>query len=241
VPFWARQHSTDWWPAAQELKKALAALSDDWIVFVDTDHLSAAPLTKLALGAVGCSIVPLSLDKADFNRLFEDPTGNALFMSVMIPAAQQKMPMAPVRKFIFTKVMSVTNKEVTTERGTPLPFTPAKAAMAQMDSMAESLRQAAHSPPPLRTCLDGYSEDGATILQQFCSKYFTAFKTVTDLSANTSKDFGAPLCCMNASDKTLGEDAQRPDKKTLNDLKVEVNTVVCKLLGEACHNVSNAE
>jgi hypothetical protein len=79
VPLWERRVATDWWPAAQQLKAALAALPGEWVAFFDTDHLAASPLTKLALGATKGTVVPLSLDQGDFARMFEDPTGNALF------------------------------------------------------------------------------------------------------------------------------------------------------------------
>ena len=76
---WVRKNSTDWWPAAQQLKAALANLPGEWVAFFDTDHLAASPLTKLALGATMGTVVPLSLDQGDFARMFEDTTGNSLF------------------------------------------------------------------------------------------------------------------------------------------------------------------
>ena len=64
---------------------------------------------------------------------------------------------------------------------------------------------------------------------------------MTDLSANASKNFGAPLCTMRSNDQSLGSTDQRPDKNTLNSLKVEVNSVVCSLLGATFEDKSNVE
>ena len=65
---WARQHSTEWWLAAQQLKQAFARLSGDWTVFADTDHLAASPLSKLAFGALERIVVPLSLRTRETSR-----------------------------------------------------------------------------------------------------------------------------------------------------------------------------
>jgi len=111
TPVWARS-GDDWKPSAKALKAAFDALDGEWIVFVDTDHLAACPLTKLILGAVEDVVIPLSLDKSDFQRLYNDVTGNALFTDVMIPMAKDGSLRAKVRQFVFTKLVAQKNEEV---------------------------------------------------------------------------------------------------------------------------------
>ena len=84
-PLWTRG-GDDWWPAARKLRAAVDALPDAFdAVFADTDHLAACVLTKLALAACHSVVVPLSFDDGDFNRLFQDVTGNTLMTDVMPP------------------------------------------------------------------------------------------------------------------------------------------------------------
>jgi hypothetical protein len=233
VPMWARQHSTEWWLAAQQLKQAFARLSGDWTVFADTDHLAASPLSKLAFGALERIVVPLSLDQGDFSRLFHDPTGNSLFTDVLMPMAQNEKSSARVSKFIFTKVFPKANTEITTDAGIKSPFTPQVLAQQEMANIADSLRIVAKDNTLMRSCLYDFNassedDDGAR-LRTFCGKYCTAFKLVADGPANVSKTAGAPLCTMDSNDATLG--VKRPDKKTLDALKAELSFTVLSIFG----------
>ena len=78
---------------------------------VDTDHLAACVLTKMALATCDSVVVPLSFDDGDFNRLFQDVTGNSLFTDVMIPMRAKSQLRARVAKCVFTKVSSNKNEE----------------------------------------------------------------------------------------------------------------------------------
>uniref|UniRef100_A0A7S0WTS4 AAA domain-containing protein n=1 Tax=Pyramimonas obovata TaxID=1411642 RepID=A0A7S0WTS4_9CHLO len=208
IPFWARQHSTEWVPAAQQLNRAIANLPGEWVVFADTDHLASSPLTKLALGAMDRTVVPLSLDQGDFSRLFHDVTGNALFKDVMMPMAEDGLLSAKLSMLIFTKMTSRTNQEVVTEAGIRSPFTPARAAQAQMGTVAASFQKATESSIPLQQTIRGYAETEPEARPSwFAGKYFTAFKTVSDVSLDISKHYGAPICTMDCDDGTLGIDA----------------------------------
>eukprot|EP00242_Pyramimonas_sp_CCMP2087_P004464 CAMPEP_0198203940 /NCGR_PEP_ID=MMETSP1445-20131203/7278_1 /TAXON_ID=36898 /ORGANISM="Pyramimonas sp., Strain CCMP2087" /LENGTH=419 /DNA_ID=CAMNT_0043875547 /DNA_START=207 /DNA_END=1466 /DNA_ORIENTATION=- len=230
VPMWARQHSTEWWPAAQQLKQAFARLNGEWNVFADTDHLAASPLTKLAFGAMERIVVPLSLDQGDFSRLFHDPTGNALFTDVLMPMAQNpEISSARVSKFIFTKVLPKANTEITTHAGIKSPFTPPVLAQQEMANLADSLRNVSKDNTLMQSTLYDFTansevDDGAR-LQMFCRKYCTAFKLVADGPANVSKTSGVPLCTMESNEAKLGKD-------TLDALKAEVNFAVLQILGE---------
>jgi len=225
APMWTRR-GKEWEPAARRLRAALATLAGEWTVFVDTDHLAGSPLTKLALGAVSNTLVPLSLDEGDFSRMFHDATGNALFSDVMMPMAADGSLSAPVSKFIFTKITSQKNEPVTSPSGIKTPFSPAKIASAQMDTIAESVYSAAHKHPDLQPCLKGGAADGR--LSEFAATHFTAFKTVADVAANTSKLHGAPIATMRSDDAELG----KPDKKVLDAVRAELNELAKAVLGE---------
>jgi hypothetical protein len=237
VPMWARQHSTEWWPAAQQLKLAFERLSGDWTVFADTDHLAASPLTKLAFGALERIVVPLSLDQGDFSRMFNDPTGNALFKDVLMPMSQNKMLSARVSKFIFTKLTSQENTVTETQAGIISPFKPSALAEKKMAELADSLRNAAKDFEAMQATLydfnvtlaDGTNSEDGAISRKFCNKYCTAFKTVADGPANVSKTYGAPLCTMG-SKSGLGDLV--PDTKTLNALKADIKFAVLSIFGQ---------
>jgi cellulose biosynthesis protein BcsQ len=223
APMWARR-GNEWVPVAQRLRQALSALSSEWVVFIDTDHLAASPLTKVALGAADQTLIPLSLDEGDFSRMFEDATGNALFTDVMSPMAADRLLSAPVSKFIFTKVVSQKNEPVMSPGGTPLPFSPAKAAQEQMDNICGRIFDAARDFPDFRQCLkDGAPQERVS---EFAGEFFTAIKTVADVAANTSKLHGAPIATMRSDDAALG----KPDKKVIDAVRAELRDLVGTLL-----------
>lgn len=219
-PWWTSQ-GQEWEPAAERLRRALVSLPGEWIVFVDTDHLAASPLTKLALATVENTIVPLSLDEGDFSRLFRDPSRNALLYDVMVPMAEQGKLTAPITKFFFTKLMSNANTPCVTKMGIPSPMKPAVAVQDQMDTIAHALLEALRAAPELQPTVKGFDPD--CLSNEFAKRYFTTFKTVSDLASNTSKQFGAPLCTMEHDDSTLG--GSRPDAKTLTALKQEMASI----------------
>lgn len=225
APMWTRQ-GKEWEPAARRLRAALGSLPGSWTIFVDTDHLAGSPLTKLVLGAVSNTLVPLSPDEGDFSRMFIDPTGNALFSDVMMPMAAEGTLAAPVSKFIFTKMASQKNEHVTSPGGIDSPFTPARPAQAQMDKIAESLYSAARSHSELQACLKAGAAEGR--LSEFAGVHFTAFKTVADVAANASKLHGAPFATMRSDDAQLG----KPYKKVLDAVKSELNDLAQTLLGD---------
>ena len=69
----------DWKAAAERFGAALRLLPSSTAVFIDTDHLANAPVSKMAFATVDRLLVPLSLDDNDFSRMFMDPTGNSLW------------------------------------------------------------------------------------------------------------------------------------------------------------------
>ena len=67
---------------ASKLRQSLARLGEGWTVFIDTDHLAASGIGKLALCAATKILVPLSTDDLDFKRMFYDPTGHSLVEAI---------------------------------------------------------------------------------------------------------------------------------------------------------------
>ena len=79
IPLWART-GDEWVGAGEVFRDAVQALPEAFdAIFVDTDHLAACVLTKLAFAAMDSIVIPLSYNDMDFNRLFADITGNGLF------------------------------------------------------------------------------------------------------------------------------------------------------------------
>lgn len=225
-PWWT-SHGEEWEPAGQRLRQALSTLPGEWIVLVDTDHLAASPLTKLALSVVNNTIVPISLDEGDFDRLFADPTDNALITDVMAPMAHRHTLTAPVSKFVFTKLSSTSNNPTTTPMGIKSPMKPAAAVQSQMDTIAQAILEALRQAPELQGTIKDFDQSCRT--KEFAEKYFTTFKTVSDLASNTSKLCGAPICTMQHDDATLGDSKTRPDSKVLTALKQELGAIVAAI------------
>ena len=236
-PLWTRR-GDQWWPVACKLRAAVDALPADYdAVMIDTDHLAACVLTKLALAVCKSVAVPLSFDDGDFNRLFTDVTGNSLFTDVMIPMNDKGYLRARVAKMVFTKVAVDKNDKTTTTGGISSPFTPRKTVMEQMDLMAQQVWSACnHDVRYRRLFADEDSlEPGpdGNVVMTFRSRYFTAMKMAPDLAANMSKLNGLPLCTMT------GEKYKAPSglegqsaKSTLEALKLELQTLVINMLGE---------
>jgi len=226
IPLWART-GDEWFPAAKEMEKAIVALPKEFdTVFVDTDHLSACVLTKLALASVKSVVVPLSFDDVDFNRLFQDVTKNALFQDVMIDMDIKNQLKARVKKMVFTRVDKTANKPTSTPRGIHSPFTPTKTTQAQMDDMAQQMWAACEHSEYIKDLFDGIHDlkpEGGSLTQTFVKKYFSTFKLVPDLAANISKMNGVPLCVMTGDTYTAASGLSgKSDAGSLTALKVEL-------------------
>jgi hypothetical protein len=226
IPLWART-GDEWFPAAKEMEKAIVALPKEFdTVFVDTDHLSACVLTKLALASVKSVVVPLSFDDVDFNRLFQDVTKNALFQDVMIDMDIKNQLKARVKKMVFTRVDKTANKPTSTPRGIHSPFTPTKTTQAQMDDMAQQMWAACEHSEYIKDLFDGIHDlkpEGGSLTQTFVKKYFSTFKLVPDLAANISKMNGVPFCVMTGDTYTAASGLSgKSDAGSLTALKVEL-------------------
>ena len=243
VPLWARR-GDGWLRAARALRAAFEALPGDFgAVFVDTDHLAACVLTKLALATCEKVIVPLSFDDGDFNRLFQDVTGNALFADVMVPMLESNACRARISAMVFTKVASTRNEAATTEGGIHSPFKPSVTVMAQMDAMARQVQSACRLDARYARLFldeDGDCEERENVAdaptRAFREKYFTAMKLVPDLAANISKMCGLPICAMTseryvAPSGLSGQSA----KPVLDGLKAEIRDLVARLLDDSYH------
>ena len=248
IPLWARR-GDGWLGAARALRAAVSALPGDFgAVFIDTDHLAACVLTKLALATCESCVVPLSFDDGDFNRLFQDVTGNALFADVMVPMLRAGALRARVKAMVFTKVASTRNEAVTTEGGIRSPFKPSHTVMAQMDAMARQVQSACQADARY-AALFGARDDASTLPEDardadaseivagpakpFREKYFAAMKLAPDLAANISKMCGLPICAMTgekyvAPSGLSGQSA----KPVLDGLKAEIRDLAARLLDE---------
>jgi cellulose biosynthesis protein BcsQ len=235
IPLWART-GDDWYPAAIELAKAIEN-SEFETIFVDTDHLSACVLTKLALASVKSVVIPLSFDDVDFNRLFQDVTGNALLQDVMVDMDLKDQLKARVTKMVFTRVDKTSNKETVTPNGIHSPFTPTKTTQSQMDDMANQMWSACGSNEPIKQLFHGINElapSGGSLTQTFIQRYFTTFKLVPDLAANISKMNGVPLCMMTGEVYTAPSGLSgKSDAGSLNALKVELQAEIQSILDES--------
>ena len=242
IPLWARR-GDGWLGAARALRAAVAALPGDFgAVFIDTDHLAACVLTKLALATCESCVVPLSFDDGDFNRLFQDVTGNALFADVMVPMRSAGALRARVKAMVFTKVASTRNEAVITEGGIRSPFKPSQTVMAQMDAMARQVQSACQADARYAALFvaDDAEENENEIVagpaKGFREKYFAAMKLAPDLAANISKMCGLPICAMTgekyvAPSGLSGQSA----KPVLDGLKAEIRDLAARLLDDAYH------
>ena len=246
VPLWARR-GDGWKSAALKLRAAVDALPGDFAaVFVDTDHLAACVLTKMALAVCQKAVVPLSFDDGDFNRLFQDVTGNALFTDVMLPIIEdsENICRARVSQMVFTKVTSTKNEPVTTQGGIHSPFKPSQTVMDQMDGMARQVQSACQADPRYAQ-LFANDDDIGTVnsyitgtSSQFRTKYFTAMKLVPDLAANLSKMCGLPICAMTSEKYTAPSGLSGQSSKTVLDgLKAEIRNLTCRVLDESYDGV----
>uniref|UniRef100_A0A7S0T0Z3 AAA domain-containing protein n=1 Tax=Mantoniella antarctica TaxID=81844 RepID=A0A7S0T0Z3_9CHLO len=233
-PLWTRK-GDQWYPVALKLRDALDALPSDFdAVMFDTDHLAACVLTKLALAVCKSMVLPLSFDDADFNRLFEDVTDNALLTDVMLPMNDAGYLRAKISRVVFSNVSSRENKPSVTECGIGSPFTPIKAVKNQMDVLAQQMLAACdHGDRYMQLFADADASTEPTSgnrSDMFVSTYFTAMKTTPEVAANMSKLRGQPLCTMTTETYTVGELQDSTGKGVLDALKAEVQHLVMGML-----------
>lgn len=239
APLWTRKGDA-WHRAGARLARALDDLPPSFdAVFVDTDHLAACVLTKLALASCESVVVPLSFDDGDFNRLFQDVTGNALFTDVMIPMKAKGQLRARVKRMVFSKVGSNKNEAVTTAGGIESPFKPSKTVMDQMDAMAQQVWAACTHDERYKQLFAGAEElapgqyGGGNIVGAFTAKFFTAMKMAPDLAANLSKMMGLPLCTMTSRTYHAPSGLEgQSGKPVLDSLKSETQRLVAGLLDD---------
>ena len=172
-------------------------------VFADTDHLAACVLTKLALATCHSVVVPLSFDDGDFNRLFQDVTGNALMTDVMLPMDAKGQLRARREDGLTPECPpSKTNRA-----------SPAAASIRRSNRATRSWRRwmgwrdkcgaRARTMHGTRRCSatstsPPQGQRAGTWPGAFTSAYFTAMKIAPDLAANISKMNGLPICVMTS-------------------------------------------
>ena len=162
---------------------------------------------------------------------YEDAEGHSLFSDVMMPMQELGQLGGPVRMFVFTKMASQANDPTETPRGISSPFKPSKAAAQQMDTLLVSTRELTTEAATLKQVICGvpeFGEDPAASIASFAAQKFTAFKTVADAAANSSKLNGVPLVSMSPSDAIVKE--ANLSGPTLVALQTELEYVASRIL-----------
>ena len=190
----------DWKAAAERFGAALRLLPSSTAVFIDTDHLANAPVSKMAFATVDRLLVPLSLDDNDFSRMFMDPTGNSLW-AVLQNLFDEGLLKARVHKLIFNRVAAVKGAPAEHESGISSPFTPAKAGLEQMSSICSQLYEC-YRASDFHLFAEG---DDVATQRQFNERYVTAFRTASETTMNVAKLTGSPFCSLKAAKVTDGE------------------------------------
>ena len=190
----------DWKAAAERFGAALRLLPSSTAVFIDTDHLANAPVSKMAFATVDRLLVPLSLDDNDFSRMFVDPTGNSLW-DVLQNLFDEGLLKARVHKLIFNRVAAVKGAPAEHESGISSPFTPAKAGLEQMSSICSQLYEC-YRASDFHLFAEG---DEVATQRQFNERYVTAFRTASETTMNVAKLTGSPFCSLKAAKVTDGE------------------------------------
>jgi len=189
----------EWQAAAERLSEALAALPETCQVYFDTDHLAAAPVSKMAFACANKIVLPMSLDDNDFSRMFIDPTGNSIW-GVMQELQDKGLLRAKVWKLVFNRVTALRN-EKTEHEGIDSPFTPARACLDQMDAICRQLFE----------CYNGsgfqlfYDGGEVATQRQFNEKYVTAFRSASETTMNIAKLSGSPFCSLKAQKMSVGK------------------------------------
>jgi len=179
---------------ASKLRQSLARLGEGWTVFIDTDHLAASGIGKLALCAASKILVPLSTDDLDFKRMFYDPTGHSLVEA--IKGLREKSQLhGKLHCFLFNRVKPKKNEEFETEMWRS-PFTPNKPTTALLENMAGNLYAY-------------YEEDGFKLFageirtHADFKPYFFCFRDGAESVMNASKQGGEPIVAMDHNARDL--------------------------------------
>ena len=235
VPLWART-GYEWIGAGEVFRDAVRALPEEFdAIFVDTDHLAACVLSKLAFAAMDSIVIPLSYNDMDFNRLFMDITENALFTDVLIKMDQIEQLQARVKKFMFTRVGSNSNSPSVSEGGISSPFTPTKTSSAQMDDMARQIWSACERPEykSLLLNVDSLANVDGNAVRTFMQHYFGMFKAVPELASLISTMNGIPVCVMTSKTYTAANGLSgSTGAAALNSLKAELSASTQLLLDD---------
>lgn len=234
VQLWART-GDEWIGAGKVFSDAVDALPKEVdAVFVDTDHLSACVLTKLAFAAMDAIVIPLSYNDMDFNRLFADITKNALITDVLREMHERGQLRALVKKFMFTRVGSTANTPSVTNGGISSPFTPTKTSSAQMDDMARQIWTVCDQPVYKSLFTDvSELESSGNAVQAFSQKYFGMFKLVPELASLISTMNGIPVCGMTSKTYTAANGLSgSTGAAVLNSLKAEISASTQSILDE---------
>lgn len=235
IPLWARS-GDDWVDAGRVFRDAVQNLPGDFdAIFVDTDHLAACVLTKLAFASMDSIVIPLSYNDMDFNRLFADITGNGLFTDVLKNMNESGHLRARVKKMMFTRVGSTANAPTQSPGGIASPFTPTKTSTAQMDDMARQIWSACDQPvyKALFANIDSLEAKDGNAVNSFMREYFGMFKLVPEMASLLSTMNGIPVCTMTSKTYTAANGLSgNTSAAVLNSLKAELSASARDILDE---------
>jgi hypothetical protein len=235
IPLWARS-GDDWVDAGRVFRDAVRNLPGDFdAIFVDTDHLAACVLTKLAFASMDSIVIPLSYNDMDFNRLFADITGNGLFTDVLKSMNESGHLRARVKKMMFTRVGSTANAPTQSPGGISSPFTPTKTSTAQMDDMARQIWSACDQPvyKALFADIDSLEAKDGNAVNSFMREYFGMFKLVPEMASLLSTMNGIPVCTMTSKTYTAANGLSgNTSAAVLNSLKAELSASARDILDE---------
>lgn len=235
IPLWARS-GDDWVDAGRVFRDAVQNLPGDFdAIFVDTDHLAACVLTKLAFASMNSIVIPLSYNDMDFNRLFADITGNGLFTDVLKNMNENGQLRARVKKMMFTRVGSTANAPTQSPGGIASPFTPTKTSTAQMDDMARQIWSACDQPvyKALFADIDSLEAKDGNAVNSFMREYFGMFKLVPEMASLLSTMNGIPVCTMTSKTYTAANGLSgNTSAAVLNSLKAELSASARDILDE---------
>jgi len=235
IPLWARS-GDDWVDAGRVFRDAVQNLPGDFdAIFVDTDHLAACVLTKLAFASMDSIVIPLSYNDMDFNRLFADITGNGLFTDVLKNMNENGHLRARVKKMMFTRVGSTANAPTQSPGGIASPFTPTKTSTAQMDDMARQIWSACDQPvyKALFADIDSLEAKDGNAVNSFMREYFGMFKLVPEMASLLSTMNGIPVCTMTSKTYTAANGLSgNTSAAVLNSLKAELSASARDILDE---------
>ena len=239
VPLWARQ-GDEWVGAGQVFRDAVEHLPKEFgAVMIDTDHLAACVLTKLAFAAADSIVIPLSYNDMDFNRLFSDGTGNSLF-GVLLAMDSAGTLKARIRKMMFTRVGSTLNTPVESPGGISSPFTPTKTSMAQMDDIARQIWSVCNVAEyrNLFAGIEDIEPTEASAVRTFMNEYFGTLKLMPELASLISTMNGIPVCNMTAQTYTAANSLSgNTSAAVLNSLKLELATTTRDVLDDDRYNL----